>query len=99
LNYLLQYDSFLIKFYAKHLKISPDTSYYILMDNYIKPKNIPYYILLVTSNNGLVQSYENHFVSKIKTTTRDLRIDFYVRSNLGMTKISSITRKVEERIN
>jgi len=54
---------------------------------------------LVTSNNGLVQSYENHFVSKIKTTTRDLRIDFYVRSNLGMTKISSITRKVEERIN
>jgi hypothetical protein len=96
LNYFVQYDSLLINFYAKHLIISPDTGYYIKMDNYIKTKNIPYYILLATSNNGLIQPYENYLVSKIKTTTRDLRIDFYVRSTAGIRKISSITRHVKE---
>jgi len=95
LNYFSLYDSVIVNFYAKNLIISPDTGYYIRADNFIKAKNIPYYLLLITSSNGLVDSYENYFVARIKTTKRNLRMDFHVRFKSGGKQIYSVTREVK----
>jgi hypothetical protein len=95
LNYFQLYDSVIVNFYAKNLIITPDTGYYIRENNFIKVKNVPYNLLLITSSNGLVDPYENYFVSKIKTTKRNLRLDFHVRYNEGGKQIHSITREVK----
>jgi hypothetical protein len=94
-NYFQLYDSVLVNFYTKNLIILPDTGYYIRMDNFIKVKNVPYYLLRISSSNGLVDPYENYFVSKIKTTKRNLKLDFAVRYNAGGKQIYSITREVK----
>jgi len=89
------YDTLLINFYSKYLKIVPDTGYYLDIDNYIVVKNIPNQLIVFDSNNGIVQRDENKWVAKIKTNERQLVINCYALTTGKHKILFTINKKVK----
>jgi hypothetical protein len=96
-KYPSYYDKQLIDFYSKYFKILPDTGYYLGEENYLVIKNIPFHLLRIGSNNGLVQPYGNYCVARLKTNERRMILDFYIILDGKGQKVYTLNREVKLR--
>lgn len=94
-KYPKYYDEQLINFYNKHLKIVPDTGYYLGIDNYLVIKNIPHQLLRIESNNGVVEPHGNFCIAHLKTNERHMILGLYVILDGKFRKVCTLNREVK----
>jgi hypothetical protein len=94
-KYPAYYDKQLIDFYSKNIRIVPDTGYYLGIDNFLLIKNIPYHLLRIDSNNGLVQPYGNFCIAILKTNERRMILGFYIILDGKGRKVYTLDREVK----